>query len=338
MANQRRAVAASLLPAALPLALRAAGAGDVALFVASAAALLPLAWAIGTLTEALAQHAGQAAAALLNATLGNAPELLIAIVGIAHGVPHVVEQSLAGSVSANLLLVLGLALLVRRGGRVDMRSAITGLRLTAVAAAALAVPAAASGSDAVSTLLSAAVALGLGGAYVVHVRRRIGEPPAGRPVAHAESPWSPRGALAFLSLALVISLAVAETLVGSVTAFAAQAGVSGFFVAAVIVALVGNAVEHSGALLLARRGRIDLAAEIAIASGSQVAALLLPIAVLLALAAGAGSLTLGPAELAAVGAPAAAAAIVVARGSGRAGAAVLVGAYAAFAVVAACTS
>jgi Ca2+:H+ antiporter len=132
---------------------------------------------------------------------------------------------------------------------------------------------------------------------------------------------------------MLLSVGVAETLVGSLEAFSGSAGLSGFFVAAVVVALVGNAVEHSAAVLLARRGRIDLAAEIALSSGAQVAALLIPAAVLAAALAGSGPLTFGAAELATMGLPAAVVGLVLARGATRSRALVLVGTYATFALV-----
>jgi Ca2+:H+ antiporter len=327
-----RATPAALAPAAIALGLRAAGAGSTVVFLASAAALGALAWLIGRLTEQLAERTGAAGAALLNATLGNAPELIIALVAIAHGLPAVVQASLAGSVAANVLLVLGLALLVRRGGALATPPAPAALALIAVAAVALAVPAAGTAVGAPRegvSILAIAFAVAVGGAYLVELRRRLR---SAAPVAPREGPLSARRSIGLLAVAIVLGVGVAETLVGSLEAFARQAGLGGFFVAAVVVAVAGNAVEHGAAVVLARRGRIDIAADIALSSSAQVAALLIPLAVLAATIAGTGPLTLDAPELAAVGVPAALVAIVLAGGFGRRRGLVLVGSYTTFAL------
>ncbi len=85
------------------------GAGDVVLFVLAACALIPLAWLIGEATEHAGEHTGPGIGGFLNATFGNAPELIIALLAISQGLPNVVRGSLAGSVASNILLVLGVA-------------------------------------------------------------------------------------------------------------------------------------------------------------------------------------------------------------------------------------
>jgi Ca2+:H+ antiporter len=323
----------ALVPAAIVLVLRAAGAGSSVVFLASAAALVALAWLIGRLTEQLADHTGAPVAALLNATLGNAPELIIALVAVVHGLPAVVQASLAGSVAANVLLVLGLAVLVRRGGALATPPAPAALALITLATVALAIPAlgtAVGAPDDEVLILSLAAAVGVGGAYVLELRRRLA---AAVDVAARERPSSALCTVGLLGVAILLGVGVAETLVGSLEAFARGAGLGGFFVAAVVVALAGNAVEHGAAVLLARHGRIDIAADIALSSGAQVAALLIPLAVLAAAVAGDGPLTLGAPELAAVGVPAALVALVLAGGSGRRRGLALVGSYTAFALV-----
>lgn len=211
------------------------------------------------------------------------------------------------------------------------------MRVTATSLLAAAVPLAlrAAGAGSIALFLASAVALiPLCGAYLVVSRRRLrtaaDDPAAGR----RSAAWPVRRSIGLLSVAILLGVAVAETLVGSLEVFARNAGLSGFFVAAIVVALVGNAVEHSAAVVLARRGRIDLAAEIAISSGAQVAALLIPVAVLAAWVVGPRPLTLGPAELAAVGAPAAVVAVLLSRGSSRRRGLALIGTYSAFALVA----
>src|SRR5213079_3550560 len=100
----------SLLLAPATIAVdRLTGAGDVALFVLAAAALIPLAWLIGETTEHAAEHTGPGVGGFLNASFGNAPELIIALFAVGNGLPQVVRGSLAGSVISNLLLVFGVA-------------------------------------------------------------------------------------------------------------------------------------------------------------------------------------------------------------------------------------
>src|ERR1700694_2318489 len=96
--------------------------GDVTLFAISAAALLPLAWLIGESTEHAAEHTGPGIGGFLNASFGNAPELIIALFAIHDGLPNVVRGSIAGSIVSNVLLVLGLALVLTREEKIDRRS------------------------------------------------------------------------------------------------------------------------------------------------------------------------------------------------------------------------
>jgi Ca2+:H+ antiporter len=140
--------------------------------------------------------------------------------------------------------------------------------------------------------------------------------------------WSLRLAVAVLAVATLITAFVSETLVGSIDVFAAKAHLSQFFVAAVIVAIVGNATEHGSAILLAARGQLRLAAEIALASSAQVAGLLIPAVAILSWAIEPLALSFRAVELVGIGAATLAAAAVIApRQASRAAGAVLVGAY-----------
>src|SRR5438874_6747655 len=96
--------------------------GETALFVLSALALVPLAWLIGEATEHAAQHTGPGIGGFLNASFGNAPELIIALFAVADGLPNVVRGTIAGSVVSNILLVLGVAMIFGGEGKVDARS------------------------------------------------------------------------------------------------------------------------------------------------------------------------------------------------------------------------
>ena len=115
----RRILWLSLGLGPMVFALDLAGAGDVLLFALAAAALVPLAWLIGEATEHAAHHTGPGVGGFLNATFGNAPELIIALFAVSNGLPEVVRGSLSGSVIGNLLLVLGFSLAFGGRGELD---------------------------------------------------------------------------------------------------------------------------------------------------------------------------------------------------------------------------
>src|SRR6478735_2586399 len=114
--------------------------GDTALFALAAAALIPLAWLIGEATEHAAEHTGPGIGGFLNATFGNAPELIIALIAVNDGLPDVVRGSLTGSVVSNLLLVLGASLVAGGRGELDRFSSFLSLGLIAIATALFLVP------------------------------------------------------------------------------------------------------------------------------------------------------------------------------------------------------
>src|ERR671922_1028436 len=138
----RRILVGSLALAPLTIVLHyAAELGDTAEFVLASAALIPLAWLIGEATEQAAYHTGAGIGGFLNATFGNAPELIIALFAVNEGLEEVVRGSLTGSVVGNLLLVLGFSLLFGGTGRLDRESSLTSLALVALAAVLFLIPA-----------------------------------------------------------------------------------------------------------------------------------------------------------------------------------------------------
>ncbi|MEJ7791182.1 MAG: calcium/proton exchanger [Gaiellaceae bacterium] len=257
-------------------------------FILSAAALVPLAWLIGEATEHAAEHTGPGIGGFLNATFGNAPELIIALLAVNQGLTEVVRGSLTGSVIGNLLLVLGFSLLFGGRGEIDRQSSFIALGLVALSALVFLIPSIPgwSGDPDRSSLadLSIPVSVALLVAYLgltfYSLRRH-----ATMHIASDEEikGWSLRAALLVLGVATVLTALVAEILVGTLEVFSEEVGLSEFFVAAVIVAIVGNAAEHGGAVVVAARGKIKLAAEIAFASSAQVAVFLIPAVALLAL-------------------------------------------------------
>jgi Ca2+:H+ antiporter len=259
---------------------------STALFVLSAAALVPLAWLIGEATEHAAEHTGPGIGGFLNATFGNAPELIIALIAVHDRLPDVVRGSLIGSVVGNLLLVLGFSLAFGGRGEVERWSSFLAFGMLACAIVLFLIPSAVSwqeGPDAHSVVvLSVPVAIAL---LIVYAAVTIYTLRRHHTVQIASDDeiegWSFRVSLAALGVATVVTALVAEILVGSITVFAEQVHLSEFFVAAVIVAIVGNAAEHGGAVVVAARGKIKLAAEIALSSSAQVAVFLIPAVVLL---------------------------------------------------------
>lgn len=267
--------------APIAIALDHAGAGHVLVFVVSAAALVPLAWLIGEATEHAAAHTGPGIGGFVNATFGNAPEVIIALFAVADGLTEVVRGSLSGSVVGNLLLVLGFSLAFGGRGELDRWSTLLSLGLVAGAVLSFLAPAVPGWSGdperhslAVVSLPISIVLLGVYVAVTRYSLRRHSD--AFTPHEPALTGWTLRTALLVLAAATVLTAFVAEALVGSIDSFAKEAGLPEFFVAAVIVAIVGNAAEHGGAVVVAARGRIKLAAEIALASSAQVAVFVIP--------------------------------------------------------------
>jgi Ca2+:H+ antiporter len=290
----RRILWASLVlaPAAL-VARYGLDLGATALFVLSAIALIPLAWLIGEATEHAAEHTGPGIGGFLNASFGNAPELIIALFAVADGLPGVVRGSLTGSVVSNILLVLGVAMIAGGDGKIDARS--LRWQLAAVFGAVLlilipSVPSWDGGSHERHSLflISIPVAVVLFAAYLVLTVRNLRMHHAAERSEPREHAWTLKKAIALLGIATVATALVSEILVHSLDTFGHAVGLDEFFIAVVIVAIVGNAAEHGGAVVIARRGNTQLATEIAITSSMQVAVFLIPVVTLLSWIVGRG--------------------------------------------------
>src|SRR5262245_21297229 len=330
----RKALFATLALAPVTIVLHyVADIGSTAEFVLAALSLIPLAWLIGEATEHAAEHTGPGVGGFLNATFGNAPELIIALIAVHEGLTEVVRGSLTGSVVGNLLLVLGFSLALGGRGPIDKVSTFTSLALVGVAVLAFLIPDIPSwhgDPDRHSiAVVSLPIAIGLLAVYVVvtgrSLRRHRELPSLADP---SDAGWSLRMSLTVLGAATVVTAFVAELLVGAIDTFADKAGLSEFFVAAVIVAIVGNAAEHGGAVVIARRGNIKLAAEIALASAAQVAVFLIPAVVIISWAIEPLALGFRPVEVGVIAAAAALTATLLANGqSTRTKGLVLIGAY-----------
>lgn len=266
-------------------------------FALAGLALLPLARLLGEATDALAAHLGPAWAGLVNATFGNAAELIIAVLALRRGLVEVVQASLTGSIIGNILLVLGLALLA--GGLrypVQKFSALAaeshGASL-ALGVSGLLLPALffhlvrPSHREHLLMPLSLSVAAVLLAVYVagLYFSLRTHRDLMGTHHQQAHG-WSKGKAAGYLLLAGTLTGLVAEVLVGSVEPVGQALGLSPVFMGVVVVAVLGNAAEHSAAILLAWRNQMDAAISICFASSLQVALFVTPVLVFASVALG----------------------------------------------------
>lgn len=287
-----------ILLLAFPLALLAYGLhwGDLWVFLSSALAVIPLALYLGQATEALAHHTGPRWGALLNATLGNAAELIITLVAINRGLIELVKASITGSIIGNLLLVLGAAMLLgglRHGlQRFDKRQAGTNAVLLMLSVVALAVPTFLSASlgppqsakvEALSLGVAGAMLL-LYGLYLLFAWQQqpiLPKEPASSP-GTAPS-WSIRRSLLVLTLSTVGVAVASELLVGAVEPVVSQFGVSEAFLGVILVPIIGNVAEHLVAVQMAMENKMDLSVEVAVASSLQIALFVAPLLVFISL-------------------------------------------------------
>jgi Ca2+:H+ antiporter len=264
----------------------------VFLFFASALAIVPLARTIGVATEELAGHVGPATGGLLNASFGNATELIISFFALQAGLLEVVKASIVGSILGNVLAVLGMSFLA--GGWTRERQCFNATAASAagaqlaLAAGAMLVPAVLAATARVphQTIahLSVAVAcillLGYMAGLLFTLRTHAHLFIAGNAAPAQESHWSVRRAVTVLVGATIMVAALSEWLVTGVTAVTDQLGWTQMFVGVIIVALLGNAAEHVSAVGAALRDQMDLALAISLGSATQIALFVAPVLVL----------------------------------------------------------
>lgn len=267
------------------------------IFAASALAVVPLAGLLGEATEVLADKIGPRFGGLLNATLGNAAELIITIIAIRAGQLTLVRASIIGSVIGNILLVLGASILL--GGlkngvqRFNRENAGIDATMLILAVIAISVPsifnvAIEPNKLAVEelSLLTAAVMLVIYGLAILYQfkSQTPDSPMAGSiETSHTAHRWSPRIALGILVAAVVGIAIMSEFLVGSVEPVTEALGMSTFFVGIIIIPLIGNVAEHMVAMQVAMKNRMDLSVSIATGSSLQIALFVAPVLVFLSL-------------------------------------------------------
>lgn len=268
-------------------------ASAVVVFALSALGVVPLAGLIGEATEELAAHTGPRLGGLLNATLGNAAELIIAIFAIRAGLLDLVKASIAGSILGNILLVLGLSILVGglKNGTQRFDRSQAGLNATMLILAVIAITVPSLFSGAIEPDHTSVEQLSIADAVVMILVYTLGllytfttgkaEPLANGP-AH-ESRYGVRTALIILAVATVGIAWLSEILVGSVEEVTHVLGWSEFFVGIIIVPLVGNVAEHLVAVQVAIKDRMELSLAISVGSSLQIALFVAPLLVFISL-------------------------------------------------------
>ncbi len=265
-------------------------------FATAALAILPLAALLVRATEQIAERAGSAVGGLLNATFGNAPELIIAVVALRAGELDLVKGSIIGTILGNLLFVLGLSFLLGGVRHHEQVYNPAGARVQSsvmmIAAISMIVPSIFHNFITPETAhleqdLNVAVAVVLLGTYALSLIFMLRTHPDYFAVTsheeHAETAerWSPALAAGVLIGASIVLAVVSEVLVGSVEETGRSLGMSRVFIGVIVLAVVGGAAESFAALSMARKNKIDLTVSIAVGSSIQIALFVAPALVLL---------------------------------------------------------
>lgn len=284
----------------VPIAIAVEHIGEVAApvrFLLAALAIVPIAHLVSASTEHLSHYAGEAVGGLLNATFGNLPELIIAIVALKAGLYSMVAASLVGAVLFNLLLVLGLCFLLGGMRRHDLAFNAQAVRVYSttmfIAVVSLALPSLYQRVFAPNGVTESqqTINVGLAGLLLVlfvlylvfmlrtHPERFASVAAASDGDERHEAPWTLPTCIAVLVVASVLAALLSEILVGAVEGTAKAFGLSGAFVGIVLLASVGGAAEGTSAVAMARKGRLDLALGIALGSCILISLFIAPVLV-----------------------------------------------------------
>ena len=282
----------NLLLIAIPisLALKLLNYSPVLLFFAAGLSIIPLAGYMGKATEEIAIYVGPRVGGLLNATFGNAAELIITVFALKAGLAEVVKASITGSIIGNLLLVLGLSMLVggfkyktqkfnraAAGMHTSMLlMAVTGLIIPAVFLNTHANPAAEPLSLGVAAVLILVYLLSL--LFSLHTHKDVFRPSQ----EHSETPtWSKFRALLTLLIATIFVVLESEFLVGGIEPVVQTLGISQLFIGVIVIPIIGNAAEHTTSVIMALKNKMEISLEIAIGSSTQIALFVAPLLVFL---------------------------------------------------------
>jgi Ca2+:H+ antiporter len=266
----------------------------VIVFGLSALGLIPLAKLIGDATEELAIFTGPKVGGLLNATLGNAAELIITVFAIQAGLLDLVRASITGSIIGNLLLVLGASLLA--GGwkfgvqKFDRRTASNNAVLAVLAVIALAIPSLFDRelidhpqSELLFSEGVAVILIILYGLSILYSFRSTKDDHVTEELAHEAPKWSRNLTIGILIGATIATAIVSETLVGAVEPVVEQLGLTEFFLGIIIIPLVGNIAEHVVAIQVALKNKMELSLAVSLGSSLQIALFVAPVLVFVSL-------------------------------------------------------
>lgn len=285
------------VPAAFALRFLGGDSQPLWVFLASACGIVPLAGLLGKGTEQIAARSGAGLGGLLNATFGNAAELIIGLMGLAKGLPEVVKASLTGSIIGNLLLVLGASMFaggLRYPRQKFNQTAARALSSTlSIAALAIVIPTIfhvtvdhsfGGWAPAAEHSLSLAIAIVLMAAYVgslvfsLMTHRALF---AGEAIAEEHEKLPPLSvSIGVLLVATVFIAVLSEFLLDAMGETMSHLGLTETFVGIIIVALVGNAAEHATAVQAALKNRMDLTLGISMGSSTQIALFVIPVLVI----------------------------------------------------------
>ena len=266
------------------------GAPVLVIFALTSLALVGLAWVLGQATESLGHHAGPRIGGVLNATFGNAAELIITIFALSAGLTTVVKASIIGSIIGNVLLVLGASLLLGglKNGTQSFSATIAGINasMLAIVVAALALPTIFAATEtengaAPPTTLSIEVAVVMFVLYVLYILYYFRSPEGSIATGEGHAPF---GRVASFVLLLGTTAAVAyvsEAFVGAIEPLVEELGISELFVGVILVPIVGNIAEHIVGVQIAYKNDMDFSMAISLGSSIQVALLVTPILVFL---------------------------------------------------------
>lgn len=283
-----------LVPVSLVLGVRHAS--PTLVFIVSCLAILPLAGLMGEATEHLAHRTGPGIGGLLNATFGNAAELIIGFMALRAGETEIVKASLTGSILGNMLMVLGLAMLVGGWRHKELvfnrMAAETGSGMMVLATVALVIPAIYASVtehkepahlESISLDISLILVLSYVASLLFQLKTHVRLFESSDGEAHPATPqhvWSKRRSLGVLLASAVFVGLVSEVLVGAVDEAGRALGLGKVFMGVVVIAVIGNAAEHSTAVLMAARNKMDLAFGIAMGSSMQIALFVAPVLVI----------------------------------------------------------
>ncbi|HOW16041.1 calcium/proton exchanger [Methanosarcina sp.] len=260
------------------------------IFILASLAIIPLAKFIGESTEEISVHTGPALGGLLNATFGNATELIISVFALQAGLTEMVKASITGSIIGNLLLILGMAFFFGGLGKDEQTFNTTAARTSAstlfLATAAIVMPAvfvltSENPSVMVIETLSIAVSVIMAVSYLASLlfSLRTHRHLYTADTTECSARWSVKKSVTILLASTVAVAVMSEILVGSIEPLAESLGWTELFIGMIFVAIIGNAAEHVSAITIAVKNRMDLSLQIAIGSTTQIAMFVVPVLV-----------------------------------------------------------